>query len=77
MNYGDWRDNINPDLLYRYWQKLGKPGMFIRHTPYGFSLYEYPTPFGDLTVMNTKFAEYYKLHGVKIKTGIDWRTSGG
>lgn len=35
--YGDWRDKINPELLRRYWRRKGSPGIFLHHTPYGFT----------------------------------------
>jgi len=68
MDYGDWRDNINPDLLKRLWEKKGRPGTFIEHTPYGIDFLYY-----DLkgSVLKTTAVP------VNYKMFLDWSQSGG
>ncbi len=75
MSYGDWRDNINPDLLYRYWQKIGKPGVFLQKTPYGIDMYIVSHSFEDFKLKaNTFFvADMLQPYG----DWKDWSQSGG
>lgn len=35
IKYDDWRDNVNPDLLSRYWESIGRPGSLLIKTKYG------------------------------------------
>ncbi len=42
-----WMNNINPDLLYRLWEKKGCPGVFV-FTVFGIEMTVIDTPGGKL-----------------------------
>jgi len=47
IKYDDWRDNINPNLLRRYWISKNSPNHFLCQTRYGITLIEYVISFID------------------------------
>ena len=52
MDYQDWRDNINSELLYRYWSRIGSPGVFLEKNKYGIEFIRELTPLGELKILN-------------------------
>ena len=53
MSYGDWRDNCNPNLLYRLWKNKGKKETFNLYK-FGRTFVTYSTPAGDFTMIKSE-----------------------